>query len=200
MRKTPILGLTGPTGSGKGALAAWLAARGAAVVDCDALAREVTAVGHPCLTELVQAFSADILHEDGTLWRARLAQKAFADDASHALLNRITHPHILALARERVAQAIASGAPLVVLDAPVLFESGLDRDCTHTVAVLAPEQTRLERILRRDGISAEAAQSRMSAQPEERFYLERASHIIVNNGNMEDLYKQAEEWWMACIS
>ena len=197
MTETPILGLTGPTGSGKGLLAAWFAARGAAVIDCDRLSREVTQAGSPCLQELVAAFSEEILCADGSLDRAALARRAFASDAARQTLNRITHPHILALARKRAQEAIAAGVPLVVMDAPTLFESGLDADCSHTAAVLAPQEMRLRRILQRDGLTEDAAKQRMAAQPNDTFYRERATTVFCNDGTPSDLYRQAEEWW-AC--
>ena len=93
------IGLTGPTGSGKGLLSGWLSGRGAAVIDCDRVAREVTAPGHPCLAALAEAFSPAVLRPDGSLDRAALAARAFADAQSCARLNRITHPFILALCR-----------------------------------------------------------------------------------------------------
>ncbi len=192
------IGLTGPTGSGKGLLSGWLSGRGAAVIDCDRVAREVTAPGHPCLAALAEAFSPTVLRPDGSLDRAALAACAFADAQSCARLNRITHPFILELCRERADAAQAAGRTLIVWDAPTLFESGLDRDCTDTVAVLAPPETRLARIRARDGLDEAAALLRMRAQHDDAFYREHADAVLDNDGTPEELYAKAERW-LSCV-
>lgn len=182
-----ILGLTGPTGAGKGVVGAWLARRGALVIDTDRLARNVVEKGSDCLVRLAARFGDDILHEDGTLNRAALAAKAFASPAEKAALEAITHPAIIARSREMLAQSDAS---LAVIDAPLLFESGMDALCDMTLAVLAPAQVRLARILRRDGITEAAAHQRMSAQPADAFYRERADHIVINDGEEAVLFER----------
>lgn len=179
-----ILGLTGPTGAGKGVVGDYLATRGALVIDTDRLARDVVAKGSDALQKLVAHFGDDILHEDGTLNRAALAQKAFASPSEKAALEAITHPAIIARSKEMLAQ---SDAPLAVIDAPLLFESGMDAMCDVTLAVLAPADTRLRRIMARDGITEDAARHRMQAQPQDAFYLERADRILHNDGDKEAL-------------
>lgn len=179
-----ILGLTGPTGAGKGAVGALLAARGAYIVDTDHLAREVVAKGEPCLAALTAHFGEEILLPDGSLNRAALAAKAFADPAEKAALEAITHPAIIAR-----SQALLStcDAPLAVIDAPLLFESGMDAICHTTLAVLAPADVRLARICTRDDIDETAALRRMNAQPDDTFYHERAAHILINDGDEAQL-------------
>lgn len=197
MDKIRRIGLTGPTGSGKSELSAWLAAQGAAIIDCDALAREVTVAGHPCLAKLAEAFSPQILRPDGSLDRARLASLAFSSEQGRLLLDSITHPYILALCHEREAAAVAAGYTCVVWDAPLLFESGLDADCTETVAVLASPETRLARIMARDGIAEDAARVRMMAQPDDAFYRDQATAVLQNDGTLDDLYAAAARWFSA---
>lgn len=189
-----IVGLTGPTGAGKSEAARLLSAAGIPVVDADRLAREVTAKGHPCLLELAQAFSSAILHADGTLNRAALAAAAFACEESTARLNAITHPHILRLAEERFAALQNEGFTLVAVDAPLLFESGMDTMCDRTVAVLAPAEVRQARICERDGITAEQAALRMHAQPDETFYRERADEVLYNDGDLAAFRKTVTAW------
>lgn len=179
-----ILGLTGPTGAGKGVVGALLAQRGAFIVDTDRLAREVVAKGEPCLAALAAHFGQDILLADGTLDRAALAAKAFADPAEKAALEAITHPAIIARSQALLS---ACDAPLAVIDAPLLFESGMDAICHTTLAVLAPAEVRLARICARDNIDETAATRRMNAQPDDAFYRERADHIIINDGNEAQL-------------
>ena len=190
--KPLTVGLTGPTGSGKSLVAALWAEHGAAVIDSDQIAREVTKPGHPCLRALAEAFSPDILREDGSLDRRALARLAFADPAATQTLTDITHPAILALCRDRAKAAAESGAPYIVFDAPLLFESGLYADCDLTVAVLADPQTRLDRICARDAITKADARLRMQTQPDDAYYTERADCVILNNGDPDALRAQAE--------
>lgn len=184
-----VIGLTGPTGAGKGEVAAILARRGALIVDTDGLAREVVQAGSPCLQALAAHFGDDILRADGTLDRARLAQKAFSSPAQKAALEAITHPAIIARSREIMAQ---SDAAVAVIDAPLLFESGMDALCDVTLAVVAPSELRLARILARDGIDEAQARLRMDAQPDEQFYRSRARHTLVNDGDLDALQAQTE--------
>lgn len=189
-----IVGLTGPTGAGKSEAARLLAAAGVPVVDADVLAREVVEKGHPCLAELAEAFTAAILNADGTLNRAALAAAAFATKEATAQLNAITHPHIFRLAEERFSSLWQEGFALAAVDAPLLFESGMDRMCDHTVAVLAPAPVRQARICERDGITAEQAALRMRAQPDEPFYRERVDEVLYNDGDLAAFRASVEEW------
>ncbi len=189
-----ILGLTGPTGAGKSEAARLLSAAGIPVVDADGLAREVTTKGHPCLAELAQVFSSAVLHDDGTLDRAALAAVAFASKEATAQLNAVTHPHILRLAEERVAALWQDGFVLVTVDAPLLFESGMDKMCDRTVAVLAPAALRQARICERDGITAEQAALRMRAQPDEAFYRARADEVLYNDGDLAAFRETVRAW------
>lgn len=174
------IGLTGPTGAGKSTVAAAFAARGCAVIDADAAARAVQTAGSPCLAALAEVFGADILLTDGALDRAKLAEKAFASPAATAQLNAVTHPFILAEMDQRAAEV---NGDWVIVDAPLLFEAGLEASCIATVAVLADANVRLARIMARDGLDEAAARRRMAAQPADAFYRERATYIIENNGD-----------------
>lgn len=191
MGKLFVLGLTGPTGSGKSLLAAALSRAGYPIVDADELARAVTAPGSPTLGELARAFSPDILRADGTLDRRRLAALAFSSPEATARLNAVTHPAILALMKERLAMLEEQGCPAAVLDVPLLYESGADALCDRVAVVLAPRAERQRRILRRDGLSPEEAQRRMAAQPDDAYYSGRGAYRIDNSGSREALESQA---------
>ena len=186
-----IVGITGPTGSGKTVLTDCLKSRGAAVVDADAVARLVVKPGEPCLAALAEHFGADILTADGTLDRRALAAKAFASDEKTAALTALTHPFILSRMRQELRTAAEAGAPLIVLDAPLLFESGLCADCDQTVAVLAPKEVRLTRICARDGLTEAQAETRMARQPQDDFYTSRADRILQNRGDLAALQAAA---------
>ena len=178
-----ILGLTGPSGAGKSEVARLLAEKGIPLVDADALVREVQKPGSPCLKALADAFSSAILRPDGSLDRGKLAELAFGSPEQTQRLNRIVHPAVIALSEERLRQAADAGARAAVLDAPLLFESGMDRLCGRTAAVLAPAAERLRRIRQRDGIT----------EPADEYYIARASLVIRNDGSAAQLRAAAAE-------
>ncbi len=189
-----VIGLTGPTGAGKGEVGRLLAAYGALIIDTDRLARDVVEKGEPTLVALAESFGQDILREDGTLDRAALAAKAFQSHETQALLNRITHPAIIARSRAILADCTA---PFAVIDAPLLFEAGMDGLCDVTVAVLASPDKRLSRIMARDNISEERARERMQVQPDDTFYRARADRILVNDGDLEVLQEQVDRFMIS---
>lgn len=188
-----IIGLTGPTGAGKSTAARWFADRGCAVIDCDAVAREIVQVGSPVLAQLAEAFSPAVLRPDGSLDRAALAHIAFADADTTARLNAITHPAILTRVRNDIEQACAEGYRAAVIDAPLLYESGFDAACDAVVAVLADCRVRRMRIMERDGIDEAAAVRRMGAQPEDGFYLGRGAAAVYNNGDTAALHAALQQ-------
>ncbi len=190
-----VVGLTGPTGAGKSTVAQVWRAAGAPVIDADELARQVAAPGSPCLAALAQAFSPAVLREDGTLDRAELARRAFATPADTEKLNAITHPAILALMRQKLEDAADEGHPVAVIDAPLLFEAGVDGLCHHVVAVTAPKDTRLARIMARDGIDKDTARQRMAAQQADDFYCRKGVLVLVNDTTEEALRQQAAAVW-----
>lgn len=180
----PILGLTGPSGAGKGVVAKRLSVvHGFAWIDTDAVYHGLISAPSACLDELVEAFGKDILTPDGALHRPALAAIVFDPENKDKLelLNAITHKHVLAEVDRQVKAARAAGAKGAVIDAPLLFESGADKSCTHTAAVLADRDIRLSRIMARDGLTLEAAQKRLDAQKSDDFYIERADYILENN-------------------
>ena len=185
------IGLTGPTGAGKSTVAAFLATHGFPTLDADAAAKTVTALGSPTLTILAEAFGEDILLVDGSLDRKTLAARAFADTAATARLNAITHPAIIQVMETQAAALQAQGVKAVIIDAPLLFEAGIDATCDHTVAVIAPDTVRLQRIMQRDHLTRDAALLRMNAQPPITFYADRAEVVLQNDGDKQALLQQA---------
>lgn len=171
------IGLTGPTGAGKSSATVRAAEMGFVTVDCDALAREAVEKETAGYKALVKVFGREILNKDGTLNRKALAKKAFSSAESTELLNQTLLPHIALLVKKRAI------GEKILLDAPTLFESGIDSMCDFTVAVLADEAVRLNRITARDGIDDEAARLRISAGKSDEFYIENSDYIIRNNGD-----------------
>lgn len=188
----PVIGLTGPIGSGKSTVASFLKKSGCAVIDADQLSREA-ALNPECLAKLKETFGADITGADGALDRRLLAQRAFSTHENAERLNAITHPVILAEAEKRIAEAKAGSVKAVVLEAILLFESGADRLCDVCVAVTAPDSVRLHRVIKRDGSSEDAARARMNNQHEAAFYTERASYSFDGSAAWDELPAKAAE-------
>lgn len=185
------IGLTGPTGAGKSTLRPVFERFGCDVLDCDLYARRVTEPGSPALSELADIFGADIMRPDGSLDRALLASRAFASPGGREALNGTTHPRIIAMLKDDIALTHSNGRHAVI-DAPLLFESGLERICDAVIAVVAPAEIRAGRIMLRDGITREAALLRISAQHDEAFYTDRADLSINNIGSDKEFVEQAE--------
>ena len=174
LEKPFIIGLTGQTGAGKGYVGRYLETLGFHVLDTDIYARKICEKNSPVLSVLAEEFGNDII-ENGILDRQLLANRAFSTPENTEKLNAITHPAILELCKK---DAIFPS----VLDAPLLFESKGDRMCYRTIAVLAPEELRLDRIMKRDGITREQALLRMNAQHDEEFYKTNSDFTVVNDG------------------
>jgi len=175
-----IIGLTGPTGSGKSLVSEVAKAEGYQVINCDLIARKATEKGSYGLLCLVAAFGEEILNNDDTLNRKELAKIAFSSKENTELLNKTLLPHIVKLVNENIV------ADKVLLDAPTLFESGIDSECELTVAVLADKKIRKQRIISRDNITETEAELRINAGKSDEFYKLKADYIIYNNGNIEE--------------
>jgi dephospho-CoA kinase len=181
------VGLTGGIGSGKSAVAAVFAERGATVIDADALAREVVARGSDGLRE-VAARWPEVIAQDGTLDRAALAQVVFADERARAELNAITHPRVRARAAEIERDAPAG---VVVHVIPLLFEGDYWRQCEKTVVVIAPEEVRIARVVARDATEREAVERRMAAQIAPALARTCADYVVENDGDLRELRERA---------
>lgn len=179
-----IIGLTGPTGSGKSSACKLCESYGLKHIDCDLLARRAVEKGSNGLKALVNAFGSGILNQDGTLNRKLLAKIAFSEKAKTELLNATIFPFIRALVMEETK----SGN--ILLDAPTLFESKIDNICFKTIAVLSDKEIRIKRIIARDNLTEEEALTRISAGKTDNFYKEYANYIVYNNKTEEEFLKE----------
>ncbi len=189
-----LIGLTGGIGSGKSTVAARLQEKGAVIVDADQIAREIVEPGEPALAELASAF-AGVLNEDGTLNRAELARQAFASEESTKTLNRITHPQIRNRTRERLEEAEADGANVVVYDMPLLIENDEADQVDHVLVVDAPDEVRVQRLVEYRGLEAADARRRIAAQVDRETRLKHADTILDNSGSKDSLLAQVDEFW-----
>ncbi len=181
-----IIGLTGPTGSGKSSAALIAKNLKIKIVDCDKVARKAVKRGSDGLEALCNAFGRCILKSDGTLNRKELARRAFSSKENTELLNKTLLPYIAKLVKADI------NAPVVLLDAPTLFESGLQDICDTTVAVLADSEKRMKRIIARDNLSREDAIIRMNAGKSDEYYIEKADFVVYNNGNTKTFKKEIQ--------
>ncbi|MDQ6766761.1 MAG: dephospho-CoA kinase [Candidatus Eremiobacteraeota bacterium] len=188
-----IIGLTGGIGSGKTTVAALFAQKGALVIDTDLIARDVVHTGSPVLESIRREFGDKVILADGTLDRQALARIIFSDEAMRVKLNGLTHPEIL----KRVLAIIGAQPPgaTIIVVVPLLFESGFDRSCDRSVAVVAPPEMRRKRLQDRDGLSGTDVEARMRAQLAHGEYERRADVIIRNDDNLTALGREVDRAW-----
>ncbi|MBQ9930234.1 MAG: dephospho-CoA kinase [Oscillospiraceae bacterium] len=174
-----ILGITGGSGSGKTTLLQQIAAAGGVILDCDAIYHQLLREDQTLLQTIDARFPGTVT--DGQLDRKKLGAVVFADDAALQDLNTITHGAV----RQEVLRILSAKPWLAAIDAIGLFESGLDALCDVTVAVTAPQDLRIQRLMARDGISREYAQKRIAAQHSDGWYREKCSYTLENCGELD---------------
>lgn len=185
-----LIGLCGRSGSGKGVFCETASELGLRVIDCDTVYKELVSRPSECLLEIARHFGNEVIR-DGALDRRYLAPIVFSDKEKLTLLNNITHKHIL----NEVFAIINScnEDDTVLLDAPTLFESGLDTSCDQIVAIIAPDEQSVARIVLRDGISEEDARRRLSNQPTIDFLIENSDLVIYNDSSLESFKNASYE-------
>lgn len=184
-----VIGLTGPTGSGKTTLCAVASSMGFKIINADEVYHSLLLPPSECLDEIASSFGAEILTDEGTLDRKRLSRIVFADKEKLSVLNQITHKYVKNEFAHIISKMSAEGVEAIIVDAPTLFESGFDKKCDFTVSLLATEELRRSRIIARDGLTQENAALRLSAQKDDGFFISRSDYIIYNNGS-EELLKE----------
>ena len=174
-----ILGITGGTGCGKTTLLNCIQDQGGLVLDCDAIYHALLQTDAQMLDAIDRRFPGVI--EGGTLNRKKLGAIVFADEAALADLNSITHTAV----KQEVLRRLEAAPKLAAIDAIGLFEGGLAELCDVTVAVTAPEEMRVQRLIQRDGISEDYARARIRAQHKESWFRERCDYVLVNDGKLD---------------
>jgi dephospho-CoA kinase len=188
-----LVGLTGGIGSGKSTVASMLAERGAVVIDADVLARDAIAPGTPGFDRVVELFGDDALSPAGDLDRARIAETAFHDEGKRHALEAIVHPEVA----RRVAETVAEHAGtdrVVVLDSPLLIESGAYEACDVVIVVRVSDRTQLTRLVER-GMDEADARARIAAQLPTKEKTALADVVIDNEGTLADLEVEVDRLW-----
>lgn len=189
------VGLTGNIASGKSEVARLLEAHGATILDADVLAREAVEPGSPGYERVVARWGKDIVADDGSVDRARLRHIVFADRDELEALNAIVHPEVRRLRDEQVGAARARGDRVVVCDIPLLYEQSMEREFARVILVDAPQDLRLERLMRDRGLSRDDAMLMIVAQMPAELKRARADIVVENDGTQEALEERVNEVW-----
>lgn len=187
------VGLTGGIGAGKSEVSRRLVAKGAVLIDGDAIAREVVRPGTPGLAAIVAEFGADVLLPDGTLDRPKLGRIVFNDPEQLAKLNAITHPLIGRRSQELFESAPEDG--IVVYDMPLLVENNLGSLHDAVIVVDVPVEVQLERLVKLRGMTEDDARSRIAAQATREQRHAVADYLVDNTGSLADLDARVDEIW-----
>lgn len=194
-----VIGLTGSSGSGKTEAARYLESLGAARFDADEVSHALTAPGGVALPDIRKTFGDGVFHPDGTLNRRALGDIVFNSPPHRRALEGIIHPLVQRTMLERMDQAAADGARMVILDVPLLFETGMDALCNETWALYVDREMQISRIVSRDGVTREQAEARIDSMMPTEQRNARATHAINTDQPVEktrqvlnQLYRQAE--------
>ncbi|KAG7642276.1 Dephospho-CoA kinase [Arabidopsis suecica] len=188
-----IVGLTGGIASGKSTVSNLFKASGIPVVDADVVARDVLKKGSGGWKRVVAAFGEEILLPSGEVDRAKLGQIVFSSDSKRQLLNKLMAPYISSGIFWEILKQWASGAKVIVVDIPLLFEVKMDKWTKPIVVVWVSQETQLKRLMERDGLSEEDARNRVMAQMPLDSKRSKADVVIDNNGSLDDLHQQFEK-------
>ena len=185
-----IIGLTGGTGTGKTSVSRYFESAGYDVIDYDLITREIYKKGSACLKEIAGHFGSEILTSDGELDRRALGAIVFADKKSLEKLNSIVYKYIIEYTEDIIEN---SKDKKLLLDAPTLFEAGLQNKCDKLIGVIAPKELRLERVMQRDNLNRERVIDRINSQKDDDFYIKNCDYIINNNGSVSYMEAQASD-------
>jgi dephospho-CoA kinase len=188
-----LIGISGNIATGKSTIDAMLAAKGAQVLDADAVTRHLQRKDEPVWQRIVERFGRDILGPDGELDRAKLGQLVFADPVALRDLELIVHPVVRDEEKRRIAEA--QPGSVLAIDAIKLFESGMADACNTVWVVTAAPERQLERLQRQRGLATEVAWQRIRAQPPQEDKVRRAGVVIRNDGSLDETRRQVDEAW-----
>lgn len=195
-----VIGVTGSSGSGKTTLSKILNERSEVrVIDADRVVKELSVPGTEYLNSIKETFGKDVFLNDGNLNRKELARKIYNDNSSREKLNELTFNYIVKEIISRIEKVKEEEIRFTIIDAPLLFESGLDKCCDYVIALVADEELKIRRICKRDNIDEETAKSRLNIQNDDKYYTEKSDFVIYNKENfdlkmeVEKIFKQIEE-------
>lgn len=186
-----IIGITGSSGSGKSTVAKIFEKKyDAKLIDADKIVKEMTIPGTKYMDEIRIKIGKEYFDENGNLNKKKLAGKIYSDDQALFTLNSLTFKYVVEEMKKRVLE-VPENTKLVIVDAPLLIEAGLDKLCDYIISVIADKEIKIQRICERDGLDIKTAESRLNIQKEDEFYI-NASDFVIYNNEKEDLEKNIE--------
>ena len=188
-----VIGLTGGIGAGKSTVTNYLRKQGYLVIDAYAIAHQITEKGSPALKKIALCFGAEVLYEDGSLNRKKLAAFVFSDEEKKRQLEQLTTVEVVYIIKTQLDDLRKKGKQdIVFVDAPLLFETGADKLTDMVWLVDADMEARISRVMDRDGTSREAVVSRVQNQMDSSEKKKLSAEIIDNSKGKEELYQQIE--------
>lgn len=188
-----VIGLTGGIGTGKSTASEYLRKQGFSIIDADRISREIVEPGTLLLKELEKNFGSGIIKDDGTLDRKALAAIVFSDKEKKSRLDGLMHGHILDEIERKISESQSGEGRGIIVDAPLLFETGLEKKCDQVWLITADEKLRILRVCERDGMDPEEVRARIQNQMADEEKTERAHRIVDNSGSKEALLAQLAE-------
>lgn len=188
-----VIGLTGGIGTGKSTASEYLRKQGFSIIDADRISREIVETGTLLLKELEKNFGSGIIKDDGTLDRKALAAIVFSDKEKKSRLDGLMHGHILDEIERKISESQSGEGRGIIVDAPLLFETGLEKKCDQVWLITADEKLRILRVCERDGMDPEEVRARIQNQMADEEKTERAHRIVDNSGSKEALLAQLAE-------
>ena len=192
---TRVIGLTGGIGSGKSTVSRYLGELGAVIIDADKLGHEIYLPNTDTWRELVNTFGKEILTADDKIDRKKLGAIVFNNPEKLKRLNAIVHPRMFEMAKQRIDECRRKGIKVVILDAPILFETNWTPLVEEVWVVVANEANVIKRAMARSGLTEEQVRSRIASQMSNAERIKRAQVVIHNDGSAEDLRKKVKELW-----
>lgn len=179
-----VIGITGSSGSGKTTLSKILNEReDVKVIDADKVVREMSVPNTEYLNAIKNTFGSEILLDNGNLNRKALADKIYNDNKAREDLNSLTFKYVVDEILQRIKNVKDEKIQIIVIDAPLLFEAGLEKFCDSVVVLIADKKLKIKRICQRDNIDEKTAESRLNIQQDDSYYTQRADYVIINKEN-----------------
>ena len=189
-----VIGLTGGTGSGKSTVSAYLKKRGCCIIDADEIARQLTSPGGEALDPIREKFGDSVFYDDRTLYIKKLGNIVFNDEEKLKILEEITTKIVIRKITDKIHQMKESGYEgIVILDAPLLFEFGMEGLADENWLVICDRERRIKRLENRDGLSRREITDRMANQLSDEKKMDMADQSIDNSGSIDDLYCKIDQ-------
>ena len=190
-----IIGITGSSGAGKSTICEILQKEyNVKIINADKIAKRLSCKGTSYINEIIGKFGKDIVDEKGELKRKKLAQIIYNNSDKRKELNNCTFKYIKKEIEEEIKKI--EKEEIIIIDAPLLFECGLDKLCDKVIGVISKRDLQIERIIARDNIDYNQAESRLNAQEDNEFYIKKCDAIIENNNDIEDIEKKIRKIWI----